>query len=39
MRDELQTFTREVAGLSSAQKMERLVADFLPFEPAAPRDS
>lgn len=32
MRDELQTFTREVAGLSSAQKMERLVADFLPFE-------
>jgi len=32
MRDELETFTREVAGLSSAQKMERLVADFLPFE-------
>ncbi|WP_285129644.1 TetR/AcrR family transcriptional regulator [Leclercia adecarboxylata] len=32
MRDELETFTREVAGLSSAKKMERLVADFLPFE-------
>lgn len=32
MRDELETFTREVAGLSSAQKMERLVADFMPFE-------
>ncbi len=32
MRDELETFTREVAGLSSAQQMERLVADFLPFD-------
>ncbi|WP_347116380.1 TetR/AcrR family transcriptional regulator [Leclercia sp. S52] len=35
MRDELETFTREVAALPSTQKMERLVIDFLPFEPDA----
>ncbi|HBH15981.1 MAG TPA: TetR family transcriptional regulator, partial [Leclercia adecarboxylata] len=32
MRDELEIFTREVAALPSMQKMDRLVADFLPFE-------
>ena len=32
MRDELEIFTREVAALPSTQKMDRLVADFLPFE-------
>ncbi len=35
MRDELEAFTREVAALPSTQKMERLVVDFLPFEPDA----
>lgn len=35
MRDELETFTHEVASLPSTQKMERLVVDFLPFEPDA----
>jgi len=35
MRDELNTFTREVAALPSVQKMERLVINFLPLEPDA----
>ena len=35
MRDELETFTREVAALPSVQKMERLVINFLPLEPDA----
>ena len=32
MRDELETFTLEVAALPSTQKMERLIVNFLPFE-------
>lgn len=35
MRDELETFTHQVKGLPSAQKLEQLVANFLPTEPDA----
>ena len=35
MRDELETFSQQTAALSSTQKMERLVENFLPIEPDA----
>ncbi|MCU6671634.1 TetR/AcrR family transcriptional regulator [Enterobacteriaceae bacterium H4N4] len=35
MRDELQTFSQQIAALTSVQKMEQLIENFLPLEPDA----